>query len=114
MNGFTRGCGRALLLGGALTILINVVITPLLPRDQGSAAAMSTGIFLLRQSASGVAALLLVFGCLGLHLVQRTVSGIFGAVAFFTAFLGGCLLFAVEWVDVFVLHPLAQTSADVL
>jgi hypothetical protein len=37
MNGFIRGCGRSLLLGGALTILVNVVATPLLPGHQGPA-----------------------------------------------------------------------------
>ena len=114
MNGFTRGCGRALLFDGALVILINVVITPLLPRSQGSAAVMSGGIFLLRQSASGVAALLLLFGCLGLHLVQRTASGVFGAAAFFISFVGGALLFAVEWTNVFVLRAVAKTNADTL
>jgi hypothetical protein len=75
---------------------------------------MSTGIFLLRQSASGVAALLLLFGCLGLHLVQRMASGVFGAAAFCMAFVGGSLLFAVEWANVFVLRAVAQTNADTL
>ena len=114
MSGFTRGCGRALLFGGALVVLINVVITPLLPRSQGSAAVMSGSIFLLRQSASGVAALLLLFGCLGLHLVQRTTSGVFGAAAFLIAFVGSSLLFAVEWTNVFVLRAVARTNADTL
>ena len=114
MNGFTRVCGRALLVGGALMILINVAITPLLPRSEGSAAVMSGGIFLLRQSASGMAALLLLFGCLGLHLAQRRASGTFGAAAFLLTFVGSTLLFAVEWTNVFVLRAVARTSTATL
>jgi hypothetical protein len=114
MDGFVRGCGRALVLGGAAIILINVVATPLLPRDQGSAFVMSSGIFLLRQSASGVAALLLLLGCLGVHLAQRTVSGRLGAGAFLVTFVGGACLFAVEWANVFVLRAVARTDAGVL
>jgi hypothetical protein len=114
MNGLIRGCGRALVLGGAAMILINVIATPLLPRAQGSAVVMSSGIFLVRQSASGLAALLLLFGCLGLHLAQRTAAGRFGAAAFVLTFVGGACLFAVEWANIFVLHALAQRSPETL
>lgn len=113
-HGFIRGCGCALLLGGAVIILINVIATPLLPRHQGSAIVMSTGIFLLRESALGVAALLLLFGCLGLHLVQRMGSGVFGTAAFLASFVGGSFLFAVEWANVFVLRAVAQSNPDTL
>jgi hypothetical protein len=113
VNGFIRGCGRSLLLGGALTILINVIATPLLHRNQASTILASTDIFLVRQAASGVAALLLIFGCLGLHLAQRTTSGAFGVAAFVTSFVGSCLLFAVEWTNVFVLRAVARSNPDV-
>lgn len=112
MNGFIRRCGRSLLFGGALTILINVIATPLLRRNQASTILASTDIFLIRQAASGVAALLLIFGCLGLHLAQRTTSGSFGAAAFLMSFIGGCFLFAVEWTNVFVLRALARSNPD--
>lgn len=114
MNGFIRGCGRALFLGGALTILINAVATPLLPRHQGSAVVMSTGIFLFRESASGIVALLLIFGCLGLHLAPGPHSSLFGITAFLVSFLGGALLFAVEWANVFVMRAVAETSPETL
>jgi hypothetical protein len=114
MNGFIRGCGRALIFGGAMTALINLMTTPLLPRHQGPAVVMSTGIFLLRQSASGVAALLLLFGCLGLHLAQSKDSGVFGAAAFLLSFVGASFLFAVEWANVFVLRAVAQSSPAAL
>jgi hypothetical protein len=114
MKGFNRGCGLALLLGGALTILINVIISPLLFADHTSSVRMTTRLFLLRQSASGLTALLLLFGCTGLHLVQRNASGKFGAAAFGVLFVGCALLFSVEFADVFVLRAVAQTNLDTL
>jgi hypothetical protein len=109
MSGFARRCGFALMLGGASMILINVILTPLLPGGHSSAVTMSSRIFVIRQSASCVAALLLLLSCIGVHLAQRMTAGLFGGVAFSVAFVGGCLLFAVEWTNVFVLHPLART-----
>jgi hypothetical protein len=114
VNKFIRGCGRALLIGGALTILISVVATPLLPRHQGSAAVMSSRIFLLRESGSGVVALLLLFGCLGLHLVQEPAPGLFAMTAFLVSFFGCALLFAVEWTNAFVMHAVARASPETL
>ena len=114
MNGFVRSCGRALLLGGAMIILINAVATPLLSTHQDSAIGTASLIFLLRASASSVAALFLLFGCLGLHLAQRTVSGAFGAAAFMVSIVGSVCLFAVEWANAFVLHAVAQTSPATL
>lgn len=114
MNGFARGCGFTLVFGGALLILINAILTPLMPMQEGEAILRTSGIYLLRLSASGVAALLLLFGCLGLHLVQRGASGLFGTIAFVVAFVGNVLLVAVEWTNVFVLRAVAQTSPEAL
>jgi hypothetical protein len=102
----------ALCLGGALTILINVVITPFMPASKDPVAVMLGTVYLLRQSASGIAALLLLAGSIGLHLAQRPASGRFGTVAFLVAFVGGCCLFAVEFVDVFVLRAVAQIAPE--
>jgi hypothetical protein len=49
-------------------------------------------VYLARQSASAVAALLFIFGSLGLYLAIREGSGVFGAVAFVTAFVGSCFV----------------------
>jgi len=114
MNGFLRGCGIALVLGAVLLILINVILTPsyLSSFQQGEAIARSSEIYLLRLSAALVDALLLLFGCIGLHLSQRSVSGKFGTVAFLVSFIGTSLLFAVEWSNLFVLRAIAQTSPE--
>jgi hypothetical protein len=116
MNGFIRGCGIALILGAVLLILINVIISPfyLQSLQQGEAVFRTSGIYLLRLSAALVDALLLLFGCLGLHLRQRGVSGKFGTVAFLVSFVGTSLLFAVEWANLFVLRAVAQTSPETL
>ena len=112
-NQFSRGCGVALLLAGALTALINLILTPLLHGQHLPPEVVpSTNIYFLRQSLSGLAALLLIFGCLGIHFVQRSASGLFGAIAFLIAFVGGCLLFAVEFTDVFVLPAVARANAE--
>jgi hypothetical protein len=58
--------------------------------------------------------MLLLFGCIGVHLAQQSVSGIFGTVAFLVAFIGTSLLVAVEWSNVFVLPALAQTTPAAL
>lgn len=114
MNGFLRGCGIALVLGAVLLILINVILTPsyLSSFQQGEAVGRGSGMYLLRLSAALLVALLLLFGCLGLHLRQRSVSGTFGTVAFLVSFVGTSLLFAVEWSNLFVLRAVAQTSPE--
>jgi hypothetical protein len=113
MNGLIRSCGIALVIGGALLILINVILTPLLPEQEGEVAVRSSTVYLLRLSSSGVVALLLVLGSLGLRLI-RTGSGVFGSVAFAVAFIGSSLLVAAEWANVFVLRAVAETSPEAL
>ena len=72
---FIRGCGVALLVAGILLILINVTLTPLLATDQDDVITRTSGIYLLRLSASLVTAMLLLFGCLGVHLAHGGVHG---------------------------------------
>jgi hypothetical protein len=112
---FIRGCGLALATGGILTILINLIFTPLLFRANIPPAVVpTTQLFLLRQSTSALAALLIMFGCLGLglHLRQTTGPGVGSTSVFLAAFIGSCLVLAVEFCDVFVLRTVAQTNRD--
>jgi hypothetical protein len=113
MNGFIRSCGFALVIGGALLVLINVILTPLLPEQAGEVAVRTSTVYLVRLSASGVVALLLVLGSLGVYLI-RSDSSAFGTVAFVIAFIGSSLLVAVEWANVFVLRAVAETSPETL
>jgi len=114
MKGFLRSCGITLGSGAVLLILTNVILTPsyLASFQQGEAIARASGIYLLRLSVALIVALLLLFGCIGLYLSQKSVSGKFGAVAFLVSFVGTSLLFAVEWSNLFVLRAVAQTSPE--
>lgn len=116
MNEFLRGCGFALVIGGALLILINVIITPsyMATFKQGEAVARASGVYLLRLSLALLDVPLFLFGCIGLYLKYKNASGAFGTVGFLAAFIGTLLLFAVEWSNLFVLRPVAQTNPEAL
>lgn len=116
MSEFIRSCGFALVFGGVLLILINVFLTPsyLASFKKGEATARISKIYLFRISAALVNALFLIYGCIGLYLVQNDSSGLFGAIAFAATFFGTALLFATEWSNLFVLRAVAQTNPDIL
>ncbi len=114
MTSFIKGSGIALLLGAVALILMNIFLTPayIASFQEGEAVARSSGIYLLRLSASLIIALLLLFGSVGLHLRQMSKSGLFGTIAFLVTFVGNSLLFAVEWSNLLVLRAVAQTSPE--
>lgn len=116
MSSFIRRCGIALVLGGVLLVAINVIISPSYLRylEQGEAVFRTSFPYLIRLSAALVDAMLLLVGCVGLHLAQKHASGKFGAVAFAVSFVGTSLLVAVEWANLFVLRAVAQTSPEAL
>ena len=109
-----RGCGIALALGAALLILVNAILTPMQPLGQGEAVLRTSGVYAIRLAFAMVICLLLLFGSLGLHLAQRHRGGAFGFAAFLIAFLGTALLLCVEWANLFILRPLAQTTPRAL
>jgi hypothetical protein len=110
----TRLCGLALVIGGILTILINLILTPLLFGGKIPPLVVpTTDLFLWREGASLVAALALVFGSFGLvlHLPRGNKISPFNGIAFFAASIGSCLLAAVEFCNVFVLRTVAQVDS---
>ena len=111
---FRRRAGSALVLAGALTFLINTGLTPFLPRHVPFAETAASSVFLWRQSASALAAALLLFGSVGLYLRHAERAGPFGAVAFAGAFLGSALLLATEWSEVFLVRDLALRAPEAL
>ena len=116
MGSFTRQSGRALVGGATLLILLNVILTPLLPVGDGDAATRASTVYLFRLSGAVVSALLLLFGSIGVYIVhlRHRRSGRFGGVAFAVLFLGQALLVALEWSNVFILRPLAQIAPAAL
>ena len=113
-SGFLRSSGVALAAGGALTLLINVALSPRLAAHAPFAETAASPLFVWRQGASALAAACLLLGTVGLHLRQASRAGRFGALAFALAFLGGATLLATEWGEVFVVHPLAVGAPQAL
>lgn len=99
---------------GVFTIIVNVVLTPMLPAGPSFAAIAASTMFLLRQSAAAVAAALLLFGCIGVYLRQMHRWGRGGIVTVVVALLGSALLLATEWIQIFEIRDLAIRVPDVL
>lgn len=106
--------GIPLLIGGVLLILVNIFLTPQLPLDQDEAVLRTSTIYLVRLSAAGVTAMLLLFGCIGVYLTQRDTAGVFETAAFLIAFVGNSLLVCVEWSNVFIFRAVAQSAPEAL
>jgi hypothetical protein len=111
---FLRSSGYALALGGALTFLINALLTPFLPKGVPFSTVAASPIFLWRQSASALAAMLLLFGAVGLYLRQSNGASRFGAAVFAMAFVGSALLVAMEWNQIFDTRDLAVRAPATL
>ena len=106
--------GIAVVSGGVLMIIVNVVFSPLLPLDVSGPEMMASDAFLWRLSLAALAVFLLLVGSPGLFRHQSGRSGRFGTIAFGLAFIGSGLMFAHEWAQVFFLHPLALVAPDAL
>lgn len=111
---FSRWTGLALACGGALTVLVNVGLSPFLDHGAPLVDTAATSVFLWRQCVSALAVALLLFGSVGLYLRQAERAGRFGAVAFAMAFLGTALVLAWEWIDIFILRDLALRAPKTL
>ena len=107
-----RSAGIALMAGGVLIFLINAILSPLLPKSFAESAA--SWVFLWRQSAAAVAAMLLLFGSVGMYLRQARRSGVAGSLAFGGAFVGTALLLAMEWGEIFLVRTVALRSPSTL
>lgn len=103
-----------LIAGGVLTALLNAILTPALPHGVPFAVMAASQVFLWRQSASALAAILLLFGCLGLYLLQADRAGRFGAISFILAVSGTALLLGVEWNEIFDVRDFAQRAPETL
>ena len=113
-EGFYTVTGTALILGGLLTALINIFLTPQLDFSSSYAATAGSSLFLTRLSLAAVAALLVLIGCTGLYAKQAEKTGLFGLVAFLFTFIGMAAVFANEWTSVFVIHEIAVSTPEAL
>ncbi len=99
--------GLIVMAGGALMMLINVGLTPLLPIDAPFAELAASQVFAWRQSLAIVAVLLLCIGSVPLYLAHIERTGLGGSIAFILAFAGSAFLLAHEWNQVFFVRDLA-------
>lgn len=104
--------GAALAVGGALNILVNTVLTPMIGLDGDFVEVASSSLFFWRQGMSCDAAFFLMLGAIGIYRHQSGRAGRMGDIPFGLTFLGCVALFAHEWGQVFYVHPLARASAE--
>lgn len=114
MSDMIRGGGKALIVGAALLVLTNTVLTPLMPVDGPESVLRASGIYLYRMIGALLTAIVLIFGAIGLHLAQRHKAGRLGAIAFVTLIVGIVLLVGLEWFNLFGMHALAHVAPDAL
>ncbi len=113
-EGFYTVTGAALILGGLLTALINIFLTPQLDLGSSYAATAGSFLFFVRLILAGIAALLVLIGCTGLYARQAEKAGVFGLIAFLLTFIGMAALFANEWTSVFTIHEIARSAPEAL
>ena len=106
--------GISLVLGGLLLILLNIFLTPLLPSDQSEVVLRTSTVYYLRSLTSGLTAIFLLLGCIGIYLIQRSKAGVFGTITFLVAFIGNSLIVCVEWSNLFVLSAVSQSYPEAL
>ena len=110
----TKLSGVTIVTGGALLILVNALVTPMLDLNAPFPEMMGSRRYLWRLILAAFAVFFLMVGCSGLHAYQSDRSGFFGRAAFALAFLGCAFLFAHEWAQVFYVHSLAVVSPEAL
>ncbi len=113
-EGYYTSTGAALILGGLLTALINIFLTPQLDLGASFAATAGSFLFFMRLVLAGIAALLVLIGCTGLYARQAEKIGVFGFISFLVTFIGMTALFANEWTYVFAVHEIAKTVPEAL
>jgi hypothetical protein len=113
-EGFYNVTGAALILGGLLTALINIFLTPQLDPGSSFAAIAGSSPFLTRLVLAGIAALLVLIGSTGIYARQAEETGAFGLIAFLLAVIGMAALFANEWMSVFAVHEIARSAPEAM
>ena len=114
MTSLQRDCGRALVLGGLLLIVLNAVFTPMMPNEASEEVLRTSWPYLVRLSLAVLAAITFVLGAFGVRQAQEERAGVFDRLAFWVAFVGSSLLVGLEWSNVFVLRPVAQVAPEAL
>ncbi len=111
---FYRWLSLSLAAGGAVALIVHVVITPLVPSSEGFEVVASSSAFLWRQSLSAVVAAFILLGAA--EILWRPAQGAprWAAPAAALAMLGSAALIAQEWGEVFIVRALALAEPAAL
>lgn len=113
LGGLSAVVGGALLVVAELWGLLMELIEGL-GGGQPFSETTTTASLVLTSGMYLLAAVLLLFGLVGLHLRHAERSGVLGLVGFLLAFLGTALAVGVAWTRLFVAPSLAEEVSEFL
>ena len=116
LSGLVRLGGLSAVVGGILLVISDlwVLLIQGFGGDQLLSEAATTTSFAITSWLFLLAAVLVLFGLVGLHLRQSEAAGVLGLVGFLLAFLGTALVVGVTWSQVFVFPSLAVEAPEFL
>lgn len=110
---FIRFSGAALLSGGVLAVLVNGILSPMLPAGEGSIAVYTSTAFSIRMPLAALVVALVTLGSVGLYLVQAERLRL-GRLAFLLAGVGGMMVFWLEATQATLIPDLAFGDPEAL
>lgn len=116
ISGLVRLGGLSAAVGGLLLVISDLLglLMERLGGEQPFSEAATTTSFALTSLLSLLAAVLILFGLMGLHLRQSEAAGVLGLLGFLLAFLGTALVVGVTWTQVFVVPSVAVEAPEFL
>jgi hypothetical protein len=111
---FNRWLSLSLAVGGALALVVHLIVTPLVPSSEGFEVVASSSAFLWRQSLSAVVAAFILLGAA--EILCRPAQGAprWAGPAAALAMLGSAALIAQEWGEIFIVRALALAEPAAL
>jgi hypothetical protein len=113
-NQLIKLCGLGSIVGGIMEILVRVPQFIYFNDQPLSMMAKQPGFILLLGIPSLTASILILFGVIGVYIVQVKESGVFGLIAFVIAFIGVVLSVGANWTYAFVSPVISQTASYLL
>jgi hypothetical protein len=116
LSGFVRMGGLFTVVGGVLLVISDLwgLLSERFGDGQPFSEVATTTSFALTSLLSLLAAVLILFGLVGLHLRQAERAGVLGWVGFFIAFIGTALVVGVSWTLFFVAPSVAVEAPEFL
>ena len=106
--------GILMMLVGVLFLMVNTLLTLLMPIGDSFTELMASEAFLHRLSVATLLMFLLTIGTYYLYIFNENRKQTVDRICFGIAFLGCFALFAHEWAQVFYIYPLANAAPQSL